>query len=201
MVRQRVRICFSKQDDLRWLSHRDLMRTWERLLRRAEVPLGMSEGFHPKPRMNFPSALAVGIAGLDEVGGNRAVARLDRRRIASGARAALAAGARPATCRSDARVDSARRKRRASTSKPDVPAAAASRGSRAHRLAARPKRRIRSSARGVRRPLDLRPLIEQLTLSDGVLRMRLRVDRQGTLARARCWPLWGSTAWNIPVAR
>jgi radical SAM-linked protein len=67
MVRQRVRIRFTKQGDLRWLGHHDLVRAWERLLRRAEVPLGMTEGFHPKPRMNFPSALAVGIAGLDEL--------------------------------------------------------------------------------------------------------------------------------------
>src|SRR5207248_977173 len=58
---------FTKHGDLRWLSHRDLMRTWERLFRRAEVQLGMTEGFHPKPRMNFPSALAVGIAGDDEM--------------------------------------------------------------------------------------------------------------------------------------
>src|ERR1700686_1278752 len=67
MLRLRMRIRFTKQGDLRWLSHRDLMRTWERLFRRAEVPLGMTEGFHPKPRMNFPSALAVGIAGDDEL--------------------------------------------------------------------------------------------------------------------------------------
>ena len=39
----------------------------ERLFRRAGLPLGMSEGFHPKPRMTFPSALAVGIAATDEV--------------------------------------------------------------------------------------------------------------------------------------
>ena len=43
------------------------MRLWERLFRRAGVPLSMTEGFHPKPRINFPSALAVGIAGLDEL--------------------------------------------------------------------------------------------------------------------------------------
>jgi radical SAM-linked protein len=67
MIRQRIRIRFAKQDDLRWLSHRDLLRTWERLIRRAGLPLSMTEGFHPKPRMNFPSALAVGITGLDEV--------------------------------------------------------------------------------------------------------------------------------------
>ncbi len=67
MIRQRVRIRFRKEDDLRLISHRDLVRTLERLFRRAELPLGMSEGFHPKPRMSFPSALAVGIAGTDEV--------------------------------------------------------------------------------------------------------------------------------------
>lgn len=52
---------------MRFISHRDLARTMERLFRRAQLPLGMSEGFHPKPRMSFPSALAVGIAGTDEV--------------------------------------------------------------------------------------------------------------------------------------
>ncbi len=67
VIRQRVRIRFTKQDDLRWISHRDLIRVWERLFRRAGVALSMTEGFHPKPRMNFPSALAVGIAGLDEL--------------------------------------------------------------------------------------------------------------------------------------
>jgi radical SAM-linked protein len=39
----------------------------ERVFRRAELRLGMSEGFHPKPRMSFPSALALGIAGRNEV--------------------------------------------------------------------------------------------------------------------------------------
>lgn len=67
MIRQRVRIRFCKADDLRLIGHRDLVRTFERLLRRCQVSLSMSEGFHPKPRMSFPSALAVGISGLNEV--------------------------------------------------------------------------------------------------------------------------------------
>jgi radical SAM-linked protein len=67
MIRQRVRIRFRKAGDLRLIGHRDLVRTFERLLRRCRVPLSMSEGFHPKPRLNFPSALAVGISGLNEV--------------------------------------------------------------------------------------------------------------------------------------
>ncbi|MDP6446126.1 MAG: TIGR03936 family radical SAM-associated protein [Pirellulaceae bacterium] len=67
MIRQRVRIRFRKEGDLRLISHRDLVRVWERLFRRAGVQLSMSEGFHPKARMTFPSALGLGIAGLNEV--------------------------------------------------------------------------------------------------------------------------------------
>jgi len=39
----------------------------ERLLRRTQLPVSMSEGFHPKVRMSFPSALALGVAGEEEV--------------------------------------------------------------------------------------------------------------------------------------
>jgi radical SAM-linked protein len=67
MVRNRVRIRYRKDGDLRWLGHQDLVRVWDRLLRRADVRPALSEGFHQRPRMNFPSALAVGIEGLEEV--------------------------------------------------------------------------------------------------------------------------------------
>jgi len=67
MIRNRVRIRYRKIGDLRWLGHQDLVRVWDRLLRRADVRPAMSEGFHKRPRINFPSALAVGIEGLDEV--------------------------------------------------------------------------------------------------------------------------------------
>jgi radical SAM-linked protein len=67
MVRQRVRIQFSKKGNLRFIGHRDLLRALERLFRRARIPLAMSRGFHPKVRMSFPSALALGVAGESEV--------------------------------------------------------------------------------------------------------------------------------------
>lgn len=63
----RLRIRFTKENELRWISHRDLARVWERLLRRAEIQLAFSQGFHPKPKISFPSALALGIEALDEV--------------------------------------------------------------------------------------------------------------------------------------
>lgn len=67
MIRQRARIRFRKEGDLRLIGHRDLVRAVERALRRAGVQLSMSEGFHPKARLNFPSALSVGVTGMDEV--------------------------------------------------------------------------------------------------------------------------------------
>jgi radical SAM-linked protein len=66
-IRIRYRIRFAKTGLLRWTSHRDLARLWERLVRRARLALSMTEGFHPKPRIGFPSALALGISGIDEV--------------------------------------------------------------------------------------------------------------------------------------
>ncbi len=67
MVRQRVRIRFSKSGNLKYIGHKDLLRFFESLFRRARLPLVMSGGYHPKIRMSFPSALALGIEGFDEV--------------------------------------------------------------------------------------------------------------------------------------
>ena len=66
-IRERYRVRFQKTGLLRWISHRDLARLWERLVRRAQLVLSMTEGFHPKPRIAFPSALALGTRSLDEV--------------------------------------------------------------------------------------------------------------------------------------
>ena len=66
-IRIRYRVRFGKTGLLRWISHRDLASLWERLVRRAALKLSMTEGFHPKPRIAFPSALALGVESLDEV--------------------------------------------------------------------------------------------------------------------------------------
>ena len=43
------------------------MRVFERAIRRAEIPIRMSQGFNPRPKMSFPTALALGIEGVDEI--------------------------------------------------------------------------------------------------------------------------------------
>jgi radical SAM-linked protein len=63
----KVRLRFSKHGDLRLVSHLDLMRCLERMLRRARIPVATSHGFNPRPRMTFALALGVGIEGRREV--------------------------------------------------------------------------------------------------------------------------------------
>jgi radical SAM-linked protein len=62
-----VRIRFQKGGALRLLSHHDLMRTFERLLRRSGLPFFRSQGFHPKPRLVFALSLPLGVVGREEV--------------------------------------------------------------------------------------------------------------------------------------
>ena len=67
MARDKVRIRFRKDGDLRLVSHHDLLRCLERMLRRAALPFHSTSGFHPKPRLVFALSLPLGIIGRDEV--------------------------------------------------------------------------------------------------------------------------------------
>jgi len=62
----RIRVEFSKTGRLRYLSHLELVTAFFRAMRRAEVPLRYSQGFHPSPKVGFGPALSVGIAGIKE---------------------------------------------------------------------------------------------------------------------------------------
>jgi radical SAM-linked protein len=63
----RARITFSKQGALRYTGHLDLHRLWERAMRRADLPLSYSQGFHPQPKISLASALPLGFSSRGEV--------------------------------------------------------------------------------------------------------------------------------------
>jgi radical SAM-linked protein len=67
MFRDKVRIRFRKAGDLRLVSHHDLMRCFERMLRRAALPFHATEGFNPRPRLVFALSLPLGIVGASEI--------------------------------------------------------------------------------------------------------------------------------------
>jgi len=58
---QRLRIRFSRSEELKFISHLDIIRLWERALRRAHIALAYSEGFSPHPRISLAAPLSVGI--------------------------------------------------------------------------------------------------------------------------------------------
>jgi radical SAM-linked protein len=66
-VKQNIRIRFSKEGDVRFTSHHDLMRVFERALRRAALPVAFSEGHNPRPRISLPAPLSVSFQGSNEV--------------------------------------------------------------------------------------------------------------------------------------
>lgn len=64
---QRVRITYGVDGALCYASVLDMGRLWERLLRRASVPLAYSQGFNPHPHLQFAAALPVGYSSACEM--------------------------------------------------------------------------------------------------------------------------------------
>jgi radical SAM family uncharacterized protein/radical SAM-linked protein len=64
---QRVRVWFGKQGDMALVSHLDLMRLFDRVIRRASLPIAFSGGFHPNPRICIASALTLGATSSGEI--------------------------------------------------------------------------------------------------------------------------------------
>ena len=65
-VVQRIRIRYAKRGRLRFTSHRDFARAFERALRRAEVPMAYSAGFTPHPKISYVGASPTGAASEAE---------------------------------------------------------------------------------------------------------------------------------------
>jgi radical SAM-linked protein len=63
---QRVRVRYTKRGRLRFTSHRDIARAFERALRRARVPMAYSAGFSPHPKISWVGAAPTGVASEAE---------------------------------------------------------------------------------------------------------------------------------------
>ncbi|WP_414542019.1 TIGR03960 family B12-binding radical SAM protein [Nostoc sp. CCY0012] len=64
---QRLRVWFGKQGNMALVSHLDLMRLFDRVIRRASLPIAFTGGFHPSPRIAVASALALGATSSGEI--------------------------------------------------------------------------------------------------------------------------------------
>lgn len=64
---QRLRVWFGKRGDMALLSHLDLVRLFDRVIRRAALPISFTGGFHPGPRISLANALSLGVTSSGEV--------------------------------------------------------------------------------------------------------------------------------------
>lgn len=63
---QKLRLRYAKRGPLRFTSHRDVARAFERALRRARVPMAYSQGFNPHPKISWIGAAPTGVASEAE---------------------------------------------------------------------------------------------------------------------------------------
>ena len=63
----RLRIRFNRGQEIKFISHLDIMRLWQRAFRRAGIPLAYSEGFNPRPRISLAAPLPLGVTSEAEL--------------------------------------------------------------------------------------------------------------------------------------
>lgn len=63
---KKMRLKFSKTGNMRFIGHLDVMRYFQKVIRKAEIPIRYSEGFHPHQIMSFASPLGMGLISSGE---------------------------------------------------------------------------------------------------------------------------------------
>lgn len=91
-------LIFEKGESVRWLGHLDILRTFERAIRRAGLPIAFSNGFNPRERLAFASALSTGITGQAERATLELTLPLPEAELAALLNAALPPGLRIVGC-------------------------------------------------------------------------------------------------------
>ncbi len=62
----KIRVRFSKQGQMKFIGHLDMVRYFQKVMRRANVDIAYSEGFSPHPKMSFAAPLSVGAVSTGE---------------------------------------------------------------------------------------------------------------------------------------
>ena len=65
----KINFVFTKTKMMKYISHLDMMRLFMRAMRRADLPLKLSEGFSPRPKLSFKRALKLGLESECEEAG------------------------------------------------------------------------------------------------------------------------------------
>jgi len=63
---QKVKLTYKKGEEVRFIGHLDMVRVFQRALRRADLPISYTEGFNPHPKISFGPALKLGLTSEDQ---------------------------------------------------------------------------------------------------------------------------------------
>ncbi|MGL6066178.1 MAG: TIGR03936 family radical SAM-associated protein [Cetobacterium sp.] len=61
------RIFFDKYEEMRFISHLDMLRFADRLLKKAHIPMKYTQGFHPRPRISLGNPISLGTEAFNEL--------------------------------------------------------------------------------------------------------------------------------------
>jgi radical SAM-linked protein len=180
---QRLTVVFRKAEGARFLSHLDLLAAFEYAVRRAQLPIALSEGFNPRPRLSVASSLALGHVGETEileitlrepVHPDEAALRLGAA-LPPGITIVSAGEVPPGTRTAASRLRSA-------IYRVQLPAAVPDLGRRVADLTGRARLDVEEPRDGRVRRRDVRPLILSLDApSPDALRLELRLDGEGSV--------------------
>jgi radical SAM-linked protein len=190
---------FSKEGEARFLSHHDLMRLFERALRRAALPVRMTQGFNPHPKLSILSALPLGMEASNEaletefdppVAPADVLARLGSQ-LPGGIRLhgaeLLPPGAR-------IRVESV-------VYEAELPAEGGPWPAQAERFLARRSVPVERVGPSGPRTLDVRPAVEAMSIEKGRLSLRVRVAEGGTPKAAEVFAAAFGCQASAPLRR
>ena len=179
---QRLRLTYAKGEALKYISHLDLQRTWERAFRRARLPMAYSQGFNPRPRFQMASALPVGVSGRSELLDIWLVEPLSGEDVLSRLRPVLPGGLEVLSAEEvELRTPALQAQMRAADYQAEIHTAepAGAIEGRIEALMASqaiPRRRMQ---KGEWQTYDLRPLIQVVTVeaaAEGAIRLAMRLE-------------------------
>ena len=168
-------LIFEKSESVRWLGHLDILRTFERAIRRAGLPVAFSTGFNPRERIAFASALSTGVTAGAEPAVLELTEPIDPTVLLAGLNETLPPGIRIGACSEI--PDSGSRDLLNSYDKADYEVVCACLPdtdsvdieSAISALLARSQWEVVRAREGRSRSLDIRPYVSTLTLVPGSL--------------------------------
>lgn len=175
----RLRIQFTKSGPAKYSGHLDLHKTWERMLRRAGLPLAYSQGFHPQPRLHLAAALPLGMTSECELADVWLNSAVEVEQVLAALRAAASPGIEVTNAvEVPASLPALQSQLQSADYVATLAEAVPGLDQKVAALLAAPA--LMREKRG--KSYDLRPLVESLTLEGRALRMRLAA-RDGATGR------------------